>query len=94
MGKGEYKSLDEKVAEQAIDLIHAIMHSGNSKVLKARDMAIKAIETLYIPKLVKNIQTCYDGDYGDCPNCRHTLNDCECLNRCRHCGQKIDWKVI
>ena len=91
MSKNKDKSLDEKVAKQTIDLIHAYMHSGNPKVLKARDMAILAIETLFIPKKMENIAICYDGDYGDCPNCGLTLNDCECPKRCRHCGQKIDW---
>lgn len=45
-----------------------------------------------IPKKPLDIIIEYNGDYGRCPNCNHTVSDYDDLNICRNCGQKLTWK--
>ena len=44
-----------------------------------------------IPKKVSNITQEYNGNYGECPNCKRVVCDFEDYQYCRSCGQAIDW---
>ena len=75
-------------ARKAIGRIHAVMHCGGETTLKARDLAILALEK-QIPKKPLE-ETKFYGN-GKCPSCGAVFMD-KSTNYCGNCGQALDWE--
>lgn len=61
------------------------------RIQVACNVAIEALSK-QTPRKPLDIERCYDGDYGFCPNCKKVVNDYQEFQRCHKCGQKLDWR--
>ena len=75
-------------ARKAIDRIHAFMLYGGETTLKARDLAIMALEK-QVPKKPLE-ETKFYGN-GKCPTCGAVFMD-KSTKYCGNCGQALDWE--
>lgn len=57
---------------------------------EAAECSIVALEK-QIPKKPLNIESAYNGDYGDCPICKKSVSDFSDYRICHSCGQALDW---
>ena len=88
---------------KAIDRIHAVLHCGGEETIKARDLAIMALEKQITKKPIENKHKGLQADYVlfACPNCKQEFQLLEDITGvcnqqekpfyCPECGQKIDW---
>ena len=77
--------------KQAIDIIHACMHSNNAEILEARDKACIALEKQEPMKVLEVETETVDMDFGICPNCKVNISEGANRNFCGRCGQALDW---
>lgn len=63
----------------------------NKSVLLAYNIVISMAST-QTPKKVIDKSKEYDGEYGRCPKCLHTVADYYDTRRCKHCNQALDWE--
>ena len=45
-----------------------------------------------IPQKPLNKTAEYNGEYGECPCCKHSVSDYDNFRVCSQCGQALDWK--
>lgn len=82
-------------AKEAIEQLKSNAYGDyiNLSDLQAIDIAISALEK-QAPKKVLNISNEYDGEYGHCPCCNHSVYSFREFRRCNKCGQALDWKNV
>ena len=77
--------------QEAINVLSKYAEIPKSEtVRKAYRMAISALEK-QTPKKPLNIESAYNGDYGDCPICKKSVSDFSDYRICHSCGQALDW---
>ena len=93
IGENMEENYNEAIAEVRFNMSTiGLKEASVKRVVKARDLAIKALEKQIPKKLVKseNQVVRYVNTYY-CPICNLEITGTNIAKWCYHCGQKFDW---